>query len=181
MMGSLSAASGYLWVVFGSILFIIGSSVFGDHDVGNLHDISHGGNSDNNEGPGVLSIRNVSMFFLGFGSAGALAIFYTGSQQQAVFWGCIAGVAMTMLTYLVAKFFYRQQASTESSASSLVGKVARVTMSVKPGIEGQISVADQYGTPAVFSAFSADDNEYQEGTIVQISGFQGITALIKSS
>lgn len=179
MIGSFSSASGYLWVVFGSILFLVLSSVFGDHDVANLHDLSTGGGDS--DGPGVLSIRNIAMFFLGFGSAGALAIFYTGSQLQAIAWGFLVGFVMAALAYLVARAFYRQQASTESSASSLVGKVARVVIDVKPGAEGQISVADQYGTPAIFSAYSKDGKIFGEGTVVRISNFEGITAWVESA
>lgn len=178
MIGSWSGATGYLWVAFAALLLVVVSSIFGDHDVANVHDISHGGNGGHDEGPGVLSIRNIAMFFLGFGAAGALGMFYTGSQLQAIAWGSIVGIVMAALVYFVSRFFYQQQATTESSASSLVGKTARVTMDVKLGFAGQISVADQYGTPAVFSALSGDDKGYQEGSIVRISRFEGTTAWI---
>lgn len=179
-MGTYSGAAGYLWVVFASIIFAIGASVFGDHDLTNIHDVSHGGSSDADDGPGVLSIRNISMFFMGFGVAGALAQMYTGSQTIAVISGCVTGLIFSILVFFISRFFYRQQATTESSTGSLVGKSAQVVLEVRPGCLGEISVVDRYGTPQTFPAISADGSIYRAGVSVRIISFAGVTASVQA-
>lgn len=155
-------------------IFLVVSLVFGeigDHfDAGLDHDVDQGG-------PSVLSTRVLSVFVTAFGGLGAVATYYGLGTLASSAVGAIAGLFFGGLIYAFATFLYRQQASSGVRTAELVGRPARVVVSIPSGGVGQVRC--QLGEELVDKiARSRDGAAIADGTAVTIVEVLGDTAIV---
>jgi len=130
----------FVAIALAAFMIVAGSFLFGhdiDHDVD--HDMSHdvGG-----EGTiGIFSTKVLGTMLMGFGAAGAIArhfgLEYLWASVIGVVFGCILAAMMFGLLELIG----RQQASSVSSAKSVVNSVGQVTVSIGADEIGEIGVS----------------------------------------
>jgi membrane protein implicated in regulation of membrane protease activity len=119
-------------------VFLMVSLVFGelfDH-LSFDHDIDHG--DLGHGGPGFFSARVMSVFVTAFGGAGAIATYYGLGTLPASATGAVTGLVFGSLIYAFARFLYGQQASTDVRVGDLVGRPARVIVSIPASGVGQV-------------------------------------------
>lgn len=166
----LSQMMGFVMMLAVSTVGIIGASLFGhDGDVELNDGFSHGDN-----GPSLLSLRNLFLFGLGFGAAGAIATHLGLSLVLS----CIVGASSGLLTALLGWLFYRtinkQQASTNTNTRNLVGSRATVTTRIPSGRIGQVVATDEHGSTIYLDARSSEvDRSFAEGDTVFIAAAAG--------
>jgi membrane protein implicated in regulation of membrane protease activity len=132
---ALNAFVVFLAIAAVGFLFLMISLFFGEifeHFDGALdHDLDHGG-------PGFFSTRIISVFITAFGGFGAIATDQGAGALAASAIGAGAGFLLAAPVYFLARFLYGQQATSESRAQDLVGRVGRVVVSIPAGGVGQV-------------------------------------------
>lgn len=112
---------------------LIISLVFGElfdflaHDA----DFDHGG-------PSFLSSRVLSVLVTAFGGLGAIGINAGMSIAASSAMGFAGGVACAGVVYWFARFLFSQQATTMVTTTDLVGRTARVVVSIPASGVGQV-------------------------------------------
>jgi membrane protein implicated in regulation of membrane protease activity len=172
-----SAFTVFLAIAAIGFLFLIVSLIFGeifDHfDGGFDHDFDHGG-------PGFFSSRGIAVFITGFGAFGAVAVHYGLSPIAASGVGFGSGMVFATAIYLLARFLYGQQATSEVRSADLVGQTARVIVGIPAGGVGQIRC--RIGEELVDKiAASRDGLAILENTSVHIDEILGETVIVKRS
>lgn len=153
----ISQMTGFMLVLGVSALCLVGSHMFGhDGDISadGSDDVSHDG-----DGPSLLSFRNLFLFGLGFGAAGAIATHLGLSLVLS----CIAGLAAGVIVALIGWWFYRtigrQQATTNTNTQNLVGRRATVSTYIPIGQMGQVVTTDEYGSTVYLVARSSIEGQ----------------------
>jgi membrane protein implicated in regulation of membrane protease activity len=166
------AAIGALGFLFLIVMLVVGE-VFGDHEFAG-HEVSvdtdHGG-------PGYLSARVMAAFLTAFGVGGVVARYYGLSHPVASGIGVASGFVMAGIVYQFAKLLYSQQASSEMRMTTLVGQHAEVSVAIRPGGVGQISLTHG-GERSEHIARSKDGLALPAGASVVISGLRGDTVIV---
>lgn len=132
-LSDISALSVFLAIGAIGLLFLICSLLFGEI-IGELHldlDADH-------DGPGFFSTRVISIFITAFGGVGAICINQGMGVMVSSAFGVASGLVMGGLIYLFARFLYSQQASSIIDTADMVGRMARVTVSIPAGGLGQV-------------------------------------------
>jgi len=172
-------------VCSGALLFIM--AVFGsdyDTDVDVDVDIDVGGvDIDGGDfgGPGVLSIKLIMFFLIGFGLFGFMAK-HLGWPVYHVIVAIAGGAVVWYIGYKLLGLLYSQQSNSQIMARQFVGKGARVTVPIpKGGGTGEIEATDKdTGRSAYFSARATDpDKEHQRGETVKVKSVTGGTAVVE--
>jgi hypothetical protein len=146
---------------------------FGDHgDLGG-HDVEHG-----HGGPSIFSLRILAAFTTGFGGFGAIARYYEFSYVVSSLAGIVMGVLVAAVVYLVVRFLYTQQASSDVTLASLVGKDATVEVFIPAGSVGKI-VLTAKGATVALTARSADGRGIPYGANVTIKEVVGDSAVVQ--
>ncbi len=165
-MSGLSQMGGFLTLLGASALFFILASLFGGDDSGGGDDGSEMSHGD--DGPSFLSIRNLYLFGMGFGAAGAIATHMDVSLVWAIIIGCCFGLLMAAIGWLFFRSVAKQQASTNTSTHSLIGKTAVVSSYIPAGRMGQVSAHDEHGSRVYLDARGEQGCAYNEGDTVRI-------------
>jgi hypothetical protein len=122
-------AAGFIFLLI-SFLFseLIGHLEFG----GDIEsDLSH-------DGPGVLSLRTVSIFLTALGGLGALAKLQGYGTAVSSSVGLAGGTILAGIVYYYARFLFQQQASSIISSADLIGQRADVTVGIPANGSGQV-------------------------------------------
>ncbi len=126
-------------------------------------DLGAGGTDD----LGWFDSRVLSMFVTAFGGFGAIAMSLGFGVVVSSTFGLFGGLALGGTVLFFGRLLYKQQASSSVNAHHLVGRIAKVTVAIRPGGIGQISCL--IGEERVEKlARSRDDNEIQAGVMVII-------------
>ena len=161
---------GFMMLLGISVLGIFGASLFGhDGDVELSDGLSHG-----DSGPSLLSIRNLFLFGLGFGAAGAIATHLGMSLVFSCIVGATTGLVIAFVGWLFYKTISKQQASTNTNTKNLVGNSASVSTRITAGRMGQIVTTDEHGSSIYLYARSSEEGQsFTEGETVIISEAEG--------
>jgi membrane protein implicated in regulation of membrane protease activity len=89
-------------------------------------------------GPGIFSSRVIGVFITAFGGFGAIGVYYGLSPVSASLLGMASGAVFAAAIYSIARFLYRQQASSDMRSDDLVGQSCRVVVSIPSGGMGQV-------------------------------------------
>src|SRR5712691_10840714 len=168
------AISGFLFLL--AMLFV--GEIFGaDHEVG-AHDVSveHGG-ADHGGGPSVFSARIMASFLTAFGVGGVVARYYDLPHPAASGIGVLSGVVMSAMVYQFAKILYSQQASSEVRMTSLVGRSAEVSVAIREGGVGQVTLTFG-GERSMHIARPSDGHRIPPGTEVVITALRGDSVVV---
>lgn len=174
----------FLAIMIVGTLFFAASVFFGgdDHDFGHHDvDLDHGDVDFDHEhgGPGLLSIRNLMLFMVGFGAAGAIATHYGFSLAVASFFGALTGLAFAVLGLLLFRVLHQQQSNSLVSDRAFVSKAARVTVAIRPGELGQIVTQSDQGGDRYWSAQTTGTRKViGVGEVVTIESIVGDTAIV---
>lgn len=161
----ISQMMGFVTLLAVSTMGIIGASLFGhDGDVELSDGFSHG-----DSGPSLFSLRNLFLFGLGFGAAGAISTHLGMSLVMS----CVTGAGMGMVIALLGWLFYRtisrQQVSTNTNTGDLIGSRATVATRIPVGQMGQVVTTDRNGSTIYLTARSSEAGQsFAEGETVCI-------------
>jgi membrane protein implicated in regulation of membrane protease activity len=156
---------------FGFLVLLI-SLVFGE-----LFDLFDGDHDFDHGGPGFLSSRVLSVFVTAFGGFGAIATQYGLGVLPASGVGFLSGAVFASLIYGFGRLLYSQQASTQVTSADLVGRPARVVVSIPANGVGQIRV--QIGEEVLDKvARSQSGAAITENSIVKIEEALGEVVLV---
>jgi membrane protein implicated in regulation of membrane protease activity len=159
------AAIGFLFL----LITLIFGEVFDFFDTD--HDFDHGG-------PGFFSTRVMAVFITGFGCFGAIGVHYGLSVLAASAAGIAGGLVFGGLIAWFARFLYGQQASSDVRPADLVGKSARVVVSIPAGGIGQVRC--RIGEELVDKIARASSGEpLVENTPVLVEEVLGETVIVK--
>ena len=177
LFGQLSAFTVFLSIAAVGFLILVLSFFLGeiaDHlDFSADHDGDFGG-------PSFFSPRIISVFITAFGGFGAVGIHYGLSTVASSGLGFLSGLSFASVIFVFARFLYGQQASTDNRASDLVGRTARIIVSIPPNGLGQIRC--QIGEELVDKmARSGDGQPVPENTIVKVEQILGEIVVVRPS
>lgn len=167
----ISQMMGFVMLLGISVLGILGASLFGhDGDVELMSDgLSHG-----DSGPSLLSLRNLFLFGLGFGAAGAIATHLGMSLVYSCIVGAVSGLVIAFVGWLFYRTISKQQASTNTDTRSLVGSRATVATRIPAGRVGQVVTTDEHGSTIYLDARSSEAaRTFAEGETVFIAEAAG--------
>lgn len=176
LLNQLSAFTVFLGIAAIGFLFLLASFLFGEifeHFGGDAwdHELGHGG-------PSIFSVRVLSVFITGFGGFGAVAVQYGLSVPASSGVGFLSGVICAGIIYTFARFLYSQQASTSITTTDLVGRTARVVVSIPAGGVGQIRC--QIGEELVDkTARAADGSAVSENAVVKVEEVLGEVVIVR--
>lgn len=152
----------------------------GDHDIG--HDADHGGDQDHH-GPGLFSVRGISLLAIGFGGTGYIIQFYTGKLLVA----CVAGLGSAWLFATfglwVIHFFYSQEGSSLISEEAFMGATGIVTTTIPRGGLGEVTLSVG-GRQLARTARCQNGSRITQGTgvrVVQKTGEAVVVEEVKQS
>ncbi len=176
-LSQVSAFSVFLAIAAVGFIFLLVSLIFGEifehfEAAGFEHDISadHGG-------PGILSTRILSVFITAFGGFGAVATHYGLSVLPASGVGFASGVLFASVIYGFARFLWQQQATSETRTADLVGRTARVIVTIPAGGVGQVRC--RIGEELIDKiARAMGPDPIAENTVVRIEEVLGETVLV---
>jgi membrane protein implicated in regulation of membrane protease activity len=143
-----------------------------DHGGEILHDIGGDHDALETSGPSFFSLRMLASFVTGFGGAGAIGRHLDLSYVVSSALGLGGGLAIAGLVYLVVSFVYKQQASSTVVVSELVGKTAKVSITIPAGGVGQVTLPAKGSTMTVM-ARSQDGAEIEYGAVVVVKEVVG--------
>lgn len=130
-------------------------------------------------GPGLLGIKLILSFIIGFGLVGFLAWHFNWPVPHIVA-GLIGGVIFYAAVYRLLKLLYKQQANTLISSASVMGKKALVTTALIKGGTGEVKAEDPKTGGTIYLRARAVDpeKEYRTGDEVKIvSVFSGMAKI----
>lgn len=175
----------FLSIAGSCALFFLLTLVFGGHgdadtsdmDGGDVHGHDHDG--DDGQSPSIFSLRSILLFGVGFGSVGALTAKFGGTIVLSCVLGILSGVGLAAIGWFIFRTLYRQQASTTTDTTSLVGKQAFVNEAIPPGGIGQVRATNIYGQAIYLSATCEDSSGVKEGTGVTITQAHGAQVVVR--
>ncbi|MGH9769902.1 MAG: hypothetical protein ACREAB_20960 [Blastocatellia bacterium] len=88
---------------------------------------------------GWFDSRVLSMFVTAFGGFGAIATLLGLGVVVSSALGLVGGMALGGTVLFFGRLLYKQQASSSVGAQHLIGRIAKVTVTIQPGGVGQIS------------------------------------------
>ena len=125
-----------------------------------------------------LTLRNIFLFGVGFGSAGAISSYLGNNTLISSFWGVGAGVLMAIVAAWLYRVVRRQESNTVANHESLEGQHARVITSIPENGFGEVSAFNQFGATVNLAAQS-QDGATPVGSSVEIVTIAGNTAIVK--
>lgn len=173
-------------ILLAFMLFLgLGSGGDFDADIGGDVDIDIDGGLEIGEfaeGPGIISLRLIMAFIIGFGLGGFLSLAY-GWIIPHWLCGIIGGLAVYYLVYILLRLLYKQQASTQVNHLSLEGRKASVSIAIKAGKVGELKVTDLgTGLTSYMIARSYIENEeFEKNEVVIIKSITGNIARVISA
>jgi len=171
----------FLAICIGGAIICGASLIFGgdDADLGVDHhlEIGHSHDSDgHDQGPGVLSIRGLSMLATGFGGFGFLAFHYTKKPLFASLVGLASGLLFAFLGLLILRVLLRQESNSLIGMSAIIGSVGIVTVSIPENGLGEVALTVE-GRQLTRMA-TAEGNAIRHGTSVRVLNSSGSTVVV---
>jgi membrane protein implicated in regulation of membrane protease activity len=157
-------------------MLLTGEVFGGDHEV-SAHDLTVDHGDIDAGGPSLFSVRIMSSFLTAFGVGGVVARYYGLPHPAASGIGVAAGIVMAGAVYQFAKILYSQQASSELRMTTLVGKVAEVSVGIPAGGVGQIALTVG-GERSEHIARAASGAAVARGTEVVITALRGDSVVV---
>jgi hypothetical protein len=119
------------------------------------HDADFSGHGDHDSGMGLLTVRTVTAFFVGFGWTGAIMLNRGHSMTLAILAGSVVGAAFLLTTGLLIRNLLRLQSSggtvDYNNAIGIVGTVYSTIPAAEAGggqielmIQGRLMMAEAY-------------------------------------
>ena len=170
------AVAGFIFLLLSWILGeIAGHAGEIAHDVVVEHDIS----ADHPEqgGPGVFSPRVASAFLTGFGASGAIGMWYHLTWMPSSIIGLFFGVVTGALSFGIARFMYKQQASSGVSMFEMVGLSGTVSVAIPAGGVGQVTLVVR-GSQVEEFARAESGQEIKHGTPVKVVKWIGSRLIV---
>ncbi|MGA1822321.1 MAG: hypothetical protein ACMUIG_07325 [Thermoplasmatota archaeon] len=176
----------YLAIGLGSLLLLIVMLVIGgldvlgfDFDVGDVDvdgidiDVDSGG-----PGMGPLSIPIILSFLSGFGGIGALLTLFDVDYRLTPFFAAGGAFLMAGILFGIMQLFLRQFTSDSTvQINRLKGRRGKVTVPIKPGVEGQIAIFTQQRGRTLVPAVA--DTKIPENTDVVVIAATGDVVKVK--
>ncbi len=159
----------FVSIAVAAFILVCGSFMFGgdhdvDHDAGDVsHDIDAG---DNEPAISIFSTKVIGTLLMGFGAAGAIAMYYGANHLIASLIGLGCGILLGGFTYLILELLYKQQASSLIATNSAVGCTGRVTVSIPESGQGEVSLQVD-GLYCTYSA-SSTGGAIPKGELVRV-------------
>lgn len=164
------AAIGGIGFLFLAVTLIVGD-VFDAVGV-DLH--ASGGDG----GFGALDSRVLSVFLTAFGGFGLIAAWTGYGALASSLFGLLGGIIFGGVVSAFGKFLISQQSSSSVTDKDILGRTAQVTVGIKPGELGQVTM--RIGDERVEKlARSNSDEEIKNGAIVKVSAIAGDSVLVK--
>lgn len=186
----------YLIMVGGATLFLLIMLLtgLGHHDFSGVgHDIDHdlniGGNGHDfdvhgielhageipGDGPGILGLRLILAFIIGFGVAGYVGWYYSIPYVPHWALGIVGGLVTYFVVYQLLKMLFRLQANSLVSTQRMVSAEGIVTSEILPDSVGEIRTTDpKTGQTIYIRAMSASANigfkKGQKITVMSVTG-----------
>lgn len=173
----LSQMGGFFTLLIASVLFFVLSSHFG-HDDGGGDTGGDGGITSGDNGPSLLSLRNLFLFGVGFGAAGCVATHLGYSLIISSIFGVVFGAIVAFIGFWFYRAISRQQATTNTDTRNLVGKKATVSTHIPQGRMGQIVTQDEHGGTVYLNARTEADYDVDQGMQVVITEASGGTVTV---
>jgi membrane protein implicated in regulation of membrane protease activity len=160
------------------------SGLFGGADGGVDAGGAHAGGADHGAGHGHHHLSPwsplvIAMVLVSFGGIGMIcrnALGLAPAVQIPVAAGGAIGVG-ALVSWLVGKFLYTLQVSSDVKLADLVGREAEVTIAIPPDGMGQIAYIA--GGRYTSVAASADNTAIPQGSVVKISNIVGNTFYVE--
>lgn len=159
----------YVTLCLGAAAWFIVSALFGGDMDAEIDDAGD-----------LLSLRNVLLFCMGFGGAGAIAVSLRASLWVSVAAGVAGGLAVAATGVVFFRVLRGQEATTGFNSDLLVGSTGTVTHEVRHGVTGEISTRDNRGQQVRLSAIPSKNTvePITAGTPVAIQAMHGGTAVV---
>ncbi len=161
-----NALTAFLIVAAAGFIFLLASFFLGDlfEQVGLDVELEVDGGMDE---IGWFDSRVLSIFATAFGGFGAIGMLIGMGAIVSSVMGLAGGLAFGTVVFFFARLLHRQQASSSVSTQQLIGRIADVVVTIRPGGVGQISC--RVGEERVQKlARARDDVEIKVGTKVVI-------------
>jgi hypothetical protein len=142
-----------------------------DHDVG--HDFG-----DDHHGPGIFSIRGMSLLAIGFGGVGYLIQLYTGKLLFSSVAGLGSGFGFAFLGLWLIRFFYSQEGSSLIKEDDILRSVGSVTTTIPSGGVGEV-ILSVAGRQLSQIASSHNGNQIARGKIVTVINRAGNRVVVE--
>jgi hypothetical protein len=166
--------AGFIALVL-AVLSFIGMEHHDAVDAAGSADVDHGGG-------GILSIKPLTGFLLGFGLAGGMALDAGLPLIAAVGIACLAGALIMWIIVLMFRTIYAMKSDGTMRINDAVGAVGTVYVALPPkkGAGGQV-VVNFNGRQETFAALSAAEQPITSGNKVKVVGIiDGRTVLVES-
>ncbi|HEY6402691.1 MAG TPA: hypothetical protein VI479_14840 [Blastocatellia bacterium] len=174
-LSNLSSLSVFIAVGAMGFLFLLCSFLFGEFF--EEFNADHGADHDLGDGPGVFSLRTLSIFITGLGGLGAIAALRGAGAAVSASVGLAGGAALAGAVYSFARYLYQQQSSSHVTAEELINRRAEVTVAIPAGGLGQVRCL--VGETMVEKiARSRDGDAIPTGVAVRIDEVAGETAIV---
>ena len=177
----------YVWIAMAAVgaIFLVLSIFGGDTDgIGDLDgDFDISDTDVSVDSPSVFSIKFLATFFLAFGIADVV-VFYNGDGSNVwtqILWGVVSGGIVTVLYFFAMKFMYSQQGSSMSTAQSLIGKIAIVSIPTTDLGKGQVRIPTNTGNTEYSCVELSGKKLKQNQTVEVVSVVDAGTLLVKTS
>lgn len=158
--------------------FVLGMSILvGDSDI-DTGDMETDTGSDLSSDPSVLSLKTVSLFMVGAGSAGAVLSLYVENVLLTSLVGAAIGVGFSIGGYQLLKVVYRQQASSLVEDTDFLARPAQVTVAIPPKGVGQVGF-EVRGKRLYRKAREKSGASVAEGLHVHITDIDGSVLVVE--
>lgn len=155
--------------VIGLLLLLV--TAFSGHHMDLHADVDHGGG-------GFLSVRAMAVFFLAFGTVGAIAHHYGMMMGWSSVWGLVSGAALVGLYVASMELVKSQQASSLIAEADLIGLTGRITVAIPVDGIGEVSCTVK-GQTARRMAHSRAGQPIAEGRMVRVVELQGDVCMVE--
>jgi len=147
--------------------------------IGAHHDANLGGHGDHDSGLGLLSIRTITAFFVGFGWGGVIILNHGHSLVAAVIGGFGTGVVFLLVTALLIRSLLRLQGSGNLNYRNAIGVIGTVysTIPAQESGGGQLELVLQ-GRLITAEAYSKTAEDLKPGSKARVVNLIGHSTLL---
>ena len=123
-------------------------------------------------GDGPISLVSISAFMAMFGFSAFVAVYSGADMTWAIIIGSLVGLIGGVAAWYAMRFFKRSESSVSYSVQTLAGLEAVVSLEIRPGKTGEISV-NHLGINNYLAAIADDTELIKAGTRVRIESLIG--------
>jgi len=147
--------------------------------IGAHHDANLGGHGDHDSGIGLLSVRTITAFFVGFGWGGVIILNHGHSLVAAVIGGFGTGVVFLLVTALLIRSLLRLQGSGNLNYRNAIGVIGTVysTIPAQESGGGQLELVLQ-GRLITAEAYSKTAEDLKPGSKARVVNLIGHSTLL---